>query len=79
MPLMDYGLVREMKVAMFVGLWDNTCPLTEAQKIYQNLGGEKTVSQWIVAPTQGHVPWGFTASPWFIGKMSEALMTNADM
>ena len=29
-PLLDYGLVKEMKVAMFVGLWDNTCPITVA-------------------------------------------------
>lgn len=26
-PIFDYGLVKEMKVSMFMGLWDNTCPL----------------------------------------------------
>ena len=30
LPLIDYGRVKAMKVAMFVGLWDNTCPLIEA-------------------------------------------------
>ena len=77
--LMDYGLVQEMKIAMFVGLWDNTCPLPVAQQIYENLGGDNTVSHWIVAPTQGHVPWGFTSSDWFMGNVEDALMTNADI
>lgn len=30
MPMMDFGLVKQTKVAMFVGLWDNTCPLPKA-------------------------------------------------
>ena len=29
-PLIDFGLVQEMKVAMLIGLWDNSCPLPTA-------------------------------------------------
>jgi len=79
LPLIDYGMVKEMKVAMFVGLWDNTCPLTEAQRIYENLGGEKTVSDWIVSPLNGHVPWGFQNNPWFMEKLTSAIDKNADL
>ena len=75
---MDFGLVKEMKVGLFAGLWDNTCPLPAAQQIYEQLG-EKTVAKWVVAPTQGHVPWGFTSSDWFMGELSDALMVNADI
>ena len=28
--LMDFGRVKKMKVAMYVGLFDDTCPLTVA-------------------------------------------------
>lgn len=28
---MDFGLVQEMKVAMYIGLFDNTCPLTVSE------------------------------------------------
>ena len=47
--LMDYGLVKDMKVAMYVGLFDDTCPLVESQKIYEDLG-EFTAFHWVVAP-----------------------------
>jgi pimeloyl-ACP methyl ester carboxylesterase len=77
-PLMDYGLVREMKVAMFVGLWDNTCPVTYAQQMYENFGGEKTVTDWIVHPMHGHVPWGFANSSWFMDKLTTALDRNTN-
>ena len=30
-PIMDYGLVKKMKVSMFVGMFDNTCPVSRAQ------------------------------------------------
>ena len=76
-PLIDFGLVKEMKVAMFVGLWDGTCPLTMAKEQYDQMGPD-TVSDWIVTPTQGHVPWGFTNSEWFVNTMARVLMTNAD-
>ena len=79
MPLYDFGLVKEMKVAMFVGLWDNTCPVKFAQQIYEQLGGDKTVSDWIVSPLNGHVPWGFQNSEWFIGKLTGAIDKNADI
>jgi len=75
---MDYGLLREMKVALFVGLWDNTCPLTQAQQMYENFGGERTVSDWIVHPMQGHVPWGFANSAWFMDKLTTALDRNTN-
>jgi|Transcript_21534 hypothetical protein len=77
-PLMDYGLLREMKVALFVGLWDNTCPLTQAQQMYENFGGERTVSDWIVHPMHGHVPWGFANSAWFMDKLTTALDRNTN-
>jgi hypothetical protein len=41
MPLLDPGLVKEMKVAMFVGLWDNTCPVTTAQQTYEMLAARR--------------------------------------
>ena len=28
--LMDFALVQKMKVAMYVGLFDDTCPLTDS-------------------------------------------------
>ena len=78
-PILDYGLVKEMKVSMFVGLWDNTCPLKRAREIYENLGGEKTVYKWLVHPMQGHVPWGFTGTPWFMEQLRDSLSQNADI
>ena len=39
----------------------------------------ETVAHYVVAPWQGHVPWGFSASPWFINDLASALMINADM
>ena len=30
-PIMDYGLVKKVKVSMYVGLFDNTCPVSRAQ------------------------------------------------
>ena len=30
--LMDFSLVREMKVAMYVGLFDDTCPLVKSEE-----------------------------------------------
>ena len=79
MPLLDFGLVQKMKVALFVGMWDNTCPLTRAQEIYEQLGGERTVSDWIVHPMNGHVPWGFQNSEWFINALTTAIDKNADI
>jgi len=32
---MDFGLVKKMKVAMNVGLFDNTCPLPAAVEQYK--------------------------------------------
>ena len=46
--LMDYSLVREMKVAMYVGLFDDTCPLVKAEEQRQTMG--ETVAHYVVAP-----------------------------
>jgi len=73
--LMDFGLVKKSKVAMYVGLFDDTCPLTTSADIRTQLG-EDTVAKFVVAPWQGHVPWGFSASPWFINDMAETLQMN---
>ena len=78
-PIMDYGLVKKMKVSMFVGLFDNTCPVTRAQEIYENLGGEKTVYKWIVQPMDGHGTWGFVSNPWFMDQLTDSLSVNADI
>ena len=43
------------------------------------MGGDATVAHWVVAPFQGHIPWGFSASDWFVNDMAEALMINADL
>ena len=75
--LMDFGMVTKSKVAMYVGLFDDTCPLTTAVDIHTQLG-ENTVAKWVVAPWQGHVPWGFSAAPWFINAMAETLQLNQD-
>lgn len=45
--LMDFGLIKEMKVAMFLGLWDSTCPLTKNVEARTQMG-EDTVVEWIV-------------------------------
>ena len=47
--LMDFGKVKKMKVAMYVGLFDDTCPLTVAQEQYTQMGPE-IVANWVVAP-----------------------------
>lgn len=78
-PILDYGMVKEMKVNLFVGLWDYTCPMKRAQEMYENLGGEKTVYKYMVHPIEGHVSWGFTGTPWFMDKLEDALMHNADI
>ena len=41
--------------------------------------GAETVAHWVVAPWNGHVPWGFVASPWFVNDLSQTLMINADL
>lgn len=66
-----------MKVAMYVGLFDDTCPLVKAEEQRQTMG--ETVAHYVVAPWQGHVPWGFSAAPWFINDLVSSLMINADM
>jgi len=78
-PILDYGMVKEMKVNLFVGLWDYTCPMKRAQEMYENLGGEKTVYKYMVHPIEGHVSWGFTGTPWFMDKLKDALVHNADI
>ena len=39
----------EMKVALYIGQFDDTFPLTHGEFIYQNLGPD-TVVHWVVAP-----------------------------
>ena len=73
--LLDFGLIKKTKVALYAGLFDDTCPLTTAVDIHTQLG-ENNVAKWTVAPWQGHVPWGFSASPWFINDMAETLQMN---
>ena len=46
--LMDFGLVKEMKVAMFVGLFDTTCPLPTVVAQKAQMGD--TVAMWQVSP-----------------------------
>jgi len=75
--LIDFGLVKEMKIAMFIGLWDNTCNVKHAAE--QRAQMMDTVAMWEVSPFNGHVPWGFVNNPWFIDKLMEALMLNADI
>ena len=75
--LMDFGLVKEMKVAMFAGLFDQTCRLPDA--IAQKTQMGDAVAMWTVSPMQGHVPWGFTSNEWFMNRLIEALMINADI
>ena len=76
--LMDFGRVKKMKVAMYVGLFDDTCPLTVAQEQYTQMGPE-IVANWVVAPWQGHVLWGFSAQPWLVENVAQSLMINADL
>lgn len=78
MPLMDFGAVEKMKVAMYVGLFDRTCPITQAEAIRKQLG-ENTVSHYVVAPFQGHSPWGLSSGEWFVNDLQQALMANADL
>ena len=47
--LMDIGAVKEMKVAMYVGLFDATCPLTVAREQHRTMG-DKTSVHFKVAP-----------------------------
>ena len=47
--LMDFALVQKMKVAMYVGLFDDTCPFTSSEWMYQQMG-PATVTHWVVAP-----------------------------
>jgi len=46
---MDIGRVEKTKVAMYVGLFDDTCPLTISEQIYTDLG-PNTVAHYVVAP-----------------------------
>lgn len=73
--LMDFGLVNTSQVALYIGLFDNTCPLTVASEIATQLG-EASLAHYVVAPWQGHVPWGFSGSPWFINDLSQTLQLN---
>lgn len=76
--LMDFGLVEKMNVAMYVGLFDRTCPVTMAEHIRKQLG-EDTVGHYVVAPWQGHSPWGLSQGEWFVNDLQQALMVNADL
>ena len=75
--LLDFGLVKEMKVAMHIGLFDNTCPLTFSMKAIQSMGPD-VVAQVLVAPWQGHCSWAWSESQWFMDKLNEALTLNQD-
>ena len=75
---MDFGKVKEMKVAMYVGLFDRTCPVTQAENIRKQLG-ESTVAHYVVAPWQGHTPWGLSQGEWFVNDLQQTLMINADL
>ena len=46
---MDFALVQKMKVAMYVGLFDDTCPLVSSEWMYEQMG-PSTVTHWVVAP-----------------------------
>ena len=37
-PLMDFGLAQKTNVGLYIGLWDNTCPLPVAMEQRQQLG-----------------------------------------
>ena len=76
--LLDFGMVKKMKVAMYVGLFDRTCPITMAEKIRKQLG-EETVAKYLVAPWQGHSPWGLSQGAWLANDIEETLMINADL
>ena len=69
---MDFGLVEKMQVAMYIGLFDDTCPLVNAMESVQQMG-HATATHVVVAPWQGHVPWGFSSAPWFMEDMIETL------
>ena len=75
---MDFGLVKEMKVSMYIGLFDDTCPLTNSVETYQQLGSA-SIGDWIIAPWQGHCPWGAAYSDWATEQITHSLMINADV
>ena len=66
----------KMKVALYIGLFDDTFPLTNnGEEIYRNLG-PNTVSHWVVAPWTGHALWGVSASDWLTEDISAQLSVN---
>lgn len=73
--LLDVGLVSKVNLALYVGLWDDTCPGQHAAQLADELGRE-TVTHYVVAPWQGHIPWGFSAMPWLIDDLEAILETN---
>ena len=62
---------------MYVGVFDRTCPVTMAEYIRKQLGD--SVSHFVVAPWQGHSPWGLSSGEWFVNDLQEALMVNVDL
>lgn len=64
-----------MQVAMYIGLWDNTCSMTEAMESIQQMG-PRTVAKTVVAPWNGHVTWMWNESDWALNDLTETLMMN---
>ena len=75
---MDFGLVKDVKVSLYNGLFDDTCPLDIAAESYQQLGSAN-IGDWIVAPWLGHIPWAYAGSKWAIDQLTSSLMINADV
>ena len=73
----DYGRAQNMQVAMYIGLFDDTCPLTYTMDSIAEMG-PRVVAHTVVAPWEGHVPWAFSAEPWLVKDMEATLLLNQD-
>ena len=75
--LMDFGMVKKMQVGLYIGLFDDTCPLIYSIEAIQQMG-PRTVAKTVVAPWHGHVIWAGAYSDWMVNDMAETLMMNQD-
>ena len=75
--LLDYGMVKKMQVGMYIGLFDDSCPMIYTFESIQQMG-PGTVTHTMVAPWQGHVPWNMADSEWYTNDLAEFLQRNQD-
>ena len=75
--LMDFGMVKKMQVGLYIGLFDDTCPLIYSMEAIQQMG-PRTVAHTMVGPWHGHNTYMMSSGDWYNDDLAEFLQRNQD-